>query len=834
MTPLANRALELITTRHWSMVPSAGSSKGPCVKWRKYQAAAPAADDLAQWDERYRPERWGVVTGEFSGVIGIDFDGEQGAEWLAKWALDPHVQSPSGGHHVYFLHPGWLVPTMSAKSSDKWPFKGVDVRGDGGYINLLGGKYKILRDLDPYTFDCLPRDLGNWLRDHSRSFHPEIPPEAEAEENNALNPFEQNNLSHQNGSATQPLPGAAGSVLVRRALEMTSGTGRNDAGFWLAAQLRDNQVPLAEARSWILDYQRQAPSTNARGQRQPYTQTEALASLESAFNSPARAPWKPAHHTPYTNGSAAAHQAEIPQVEKKEPTPEQPDYAALLDAEIDRIIDGKLLDDCYQDSLIRLCVQAGDTVAFKARARLQAAFPRKNGRGLILKGVPGAWDVLYKAESDRQRQEQRDNPQRSWQDELRRSENGKLLPTYNNAALILQNSPDWSNVLAFNDFSGEICLREQPPDPVSAKPGEDLEDHFDTEVTRWFEERGLFIKPEVARRTVDREAHQHRFHPPRDYLNGLSPWDGTPRIGTWLFDYCQVARETTNKKGELVPDQFACEAGARFLISCVARIFDPGCQADHVLMLEGKTGLGKSTAVSALAGHGLSTSHISDFGSQNCSMQLRGIWIIEIADLHAFARQEREKIKAFITQREERFRLPYGRRITKAPRQCVFIGTTENSQWSTDERGARRFWPVKVTAPIDIEGIERDRDLLWAEALYRYRKGEKWYLHKPEVIKMAQQAQSDRYIPDAWEDKILPAADSIAALPPYKGASVGEILSTIGVETARQDDRAQMRCGKAMTRAGWERKQARMPGLKMPQWRYFPPPETEEEENDGA
>jgi predicted P-loop ATPase len=528
---------------------------------------------------------------------------------------------------------------------------------------------------------------------------------------------------------------------------------------------------------------------------------------------------------PYTNGNAALY-ASAPSIEPPPDDEPEIDYESHLEAEIVRIIEAKDVFQCYKAPFIELCAKAGHDLAFIARERLRQAYP--NPGGLILKGAPGAWDVRYKEEVDRQaslvKPAVEATPQSSWQRQLILTDKGKQVPCYENAALHAENSPDWMGVLGYNEFTAGHVVLEAGPYPVTAKPNEEIEDHFDTEVTRWFERRGLLVKPEVARRTVDRMARMNAFHPVRDYLNKLPPWDGTRRIGSWLIDYCRVSPTVLNEEDDPVPNIFAMEAGARFLISAVARIFRPGCKADHVLMLEGKTGIGKSTTVRILAGEEYFTDQLSDLGSKDASMQIRGIWIVEIAELHALSKSDRENAKKFVSQQFERFRLPYGKRLTKFERQCVFIGTTENSEWNTDERGARRFWPVLCEGPIDTEGIARDRDQLWAEAVARYKSGAKWHIYKPEVLKAAEEVQSSRYAVDVWQDKVIQQAETISRLPDSRrSAAIPEILSAMGVDTPRQDQLQANRVGRCLRFAKWERKQVREGAKRF--WRWFPPSE---------
>ena len=837
MTPLASQALDFLS-QGLPMIPSRGKSKGPCVKWKAFQSKLPTPLDISTWDSRFNPERWGVVTGELSGVIGIDFDGDKGIAQMKAWGLKPSVESGSGGAHVYVQHPGWYVPTMNSKTGkNTWPFPGVDVRGDGGFIVLLGsnsnGNYKLInQNIYIYPADEMPEELRVFLWSISKSNPdarkeeiPEEQPEDVSEE-----PALPSRSVKPNGHARRP----DSAMMVDRALAKPSGTGRNNDGFALACQLRDNGYSETEAISGLIDFQSRVPPTNARGEREAYTREEAIASARSAFMEPARDPWTSKSNgrdpqrdarlqapgdTPQTSGHAAL----LASAPSSEPGI---DYESHLEAEIVRVIETKDVFECYKRPFIELCAKAGHDLAFIARERLRQAYP--NPGGLVLKGSPGAWDVRYKEEVDKiaalAEVKSTPEPQSSWQRQLILTDKGKQAPCYENAALHAENSADWMGVLGYNEFTAGHVVLEAGPYPVTAKPGEEIEDHFDTEVTRWFERRGLLVKPEVARRTVDRMARMNAFHPVRDYLNKLPPWDGVRRIVSWLIDYCKVSPTILNKNDEVVPNIFAMEAGARFLISAVARIFQPGCKADHVLMLEGKTGIGKSTTVQILAGEEYFTDQLSDLGSKDASMQVRGIWIVEIAELHALSKADRENAKKFVSQQFERFRLPYGKRLTKFQRQCVFIGTTENSEWNTDERGARRFWPVLCEGEIDTEGVRRNRDQLWAEALDRYRRGDKWHIYKPEVIQAAQEVQDSRYAVDVWHDKAIQQAEVISLLPNnHKSASIPEILTALGVDTNRQDQIAANRIGRCLRFAKWERRQVR--DGKIRTWRWFAPPE---------
>ena len=399
---------------------------------------------------------------------------------------------------------------------------------------------------------------------------------------------------------------------------------------------------------------------------------------------------------------------------------------------------------------------------------------------------------------------------------LRNDRTGKLIACYDNTALFLENSPEWAGVLGYNEFTGGNFVLRQPPPPLTAAAGSELEDHFDTEAVRWLERRGLMVKPDLVRRVVDTIAHRNSYHPVREYLESLPAWDGRPRIASWLIDYCGVESSDAN------PNQYAMAVGEKFLISAVARIMEPGCKADHILVLEGEQGIGKSTAARTLAGEWF-TDQLGEMGSKDAAMQVRGVWIVELSELGTLGRSETAREKAFISQQKERFRLPYGHRLVHVPRQCVFIGTTNADMWLKDETGGRRFWPAQCRR-IDVDRLRLDRDQLWAESLARYRAGVKWWLEDAEVIEGAMEEQRARYIADVWQEKVATYAKEEAdratsQFPNGRGSvSISEILQRLGLETPKQDQAAANRVVRCLKVAGWKRANVGPRGAR--EWRY--------------
>jgi predicted P-loop ATPase len=298
---------------------------------------------------------------------------------------------------------------------------------------------------------------------------------------------------------------------------------------------------------------------------------------------------------------------------------------------------------------------------------------------------------------------------------------------------------------------------------------------------------GVAAPAGVVGRGIQAVARANPIHPVREYLHSLT-WDGTPRLDTWLTTYFGV--EDT---------QYVRAVGSRFLISAVARVFKPGCQVDHMLILEGPQGARKSSALWVLAQPWF-TDRISKLGGKDSSMEVAGVWLIEMSELDALTRATTSATKSFVTRRYDRFRPPYGKHVTDQPRQCVFAGSINpTGGYLKDPTGARRFWPVGCGV-IDLEGLERDRDQLWAEALVRFKAGAPWWLETPELEALAAAEQVARFEVDAWTEKVG------EWLVGRNDVSVGEVLvGALGISQESWSQTAQNRVAGILVANGFRR-----------------------------
>jgi predicted P-loop ATPase len=186
------------------------------------------------------------------------------------------------------------------------------------------------------------------------------------------------------------------------------------------------------------------------------------------------------------------------------------------------------------------------------------------------------------------------------------------------------------------------------------------------------------------------------------------------------------------------------------MIGAIARVMRPGCKVDHVLVLEGPQGIGKSQAAATLADEAWFTDSLPrDLGEKDAAIHLQGRLIVELSELSQLKRGEIETVKAFISRQTDKFRPPFGRVEIEVPRQCVFIGTTNEAEYLVDVTGNRRFWPIRC-GKIDIAALKRDRAQLWAEAVHRFRKHEPWHIDDDEVCQLMADEVARRTVSDPW------------------------------------------------------------------------------------
>ncbi len=373
-----------------------------------------------------------------------------------------------------------------------------------------------------------------------------------------------------------------------------------------------------------------------------------------------------------------------------------------------------------------------------------------------------------------------------WLDQCIKSETGKPVPNLANALIGLR--AEMPDSFAHDDMAC-VTMLMRPLDPdksdCSPRPCSDVDVGV---VQERLQHLGLTrLSSDIIHQAVNIRAAECRFHPVRSYLSNLT-WDGTPRISTLFAAY--FGAEATD---------YATAISTMFTVGMVARILQPGCKADHMVVLEGAQGTLKSTACRILGGDFFSDNLPDVSAGKDVSQHIRGKWLIEVSEMHAMNRAETTTLKAFITRQVERYRPSYGRKEVIEPRQCVFIGTTNKDSYLRDETGGRRFWPIKA-GKINVKALARDRDQLFAEAVHSYRNNAPWWPDKDFEREHIVPEQAARYEADVWEDSIA------EYLKTNTKVTVGQIAKeALHIETPRIGRAEQNRIVTALERIGWRR-----------------------------
>ncbi len=297
---------------------------------------------------------------------------------------------------------------------------------------------------------------------------------------------------------------------------------------------------------------------------------------------------------------------------------------------------------------------------------------------------------------------------------------GRYLSSATNLNLIFTNDPHLKEVFKYNQFDNKRYIYRDVPWRKVAKP-EPIKNVDYAGIRNYIESIYGIVSSSKIDDSLALIFQKHAFHPVKKYLDNIR-WDGVERIDMLLVDYFGCSN-----------NEYTRQSIVKTLVGAVARIYKPGSKFDLVLTLVGKQGTGKSTLAKKLGKDWFSDSFNTVNGKDSFE-QLQGAWIIEMAELAGLRKAEIESVKHFISKQEDTFRPAYARATETFPRQCVFIGTTNNKDFLTDPTGNRRFMPIDINmreASKDIFGLdEKTVDQMWAEAVARYKRGEKLYLNE--------------------------------------------------------------------------------------------------------
>ena len=305
------------------------------------------------------------------------------------------------------------------------------------------------------------------------------------------------------------------------------------------------------------------------------------------------------------------------------------------------------------------------------------------------------------------------------------------------------------DIVRFDTFSGKPVLQRPVPRPLMQVPN-----HFeprpwaDTDTTALIEHLIAVKFKKVKRTIVDHcvilQASSSSYSTAVQRFEGLPLYDGEDHRDVFLIEACGL---------EDTPYHRA--VSRCFINSIVARVFEPGCKVDTMLVLEGPQGEGKSRLLRILAldANWFSDSLPHNLSSKDAKQHLLGKLIIEMSEIAQMDRSTNEALKSFLSAQDDKFRPPYGRHEVTWLRQCVFVGTTNDDQYLKDITGNRRYWPI-TCQKIDLDYARRNIEQAYAEAVAEFhlrRRRFRWWLENGENIH-AEIEQAKRLHADPWEE----------------------------------------------------------------------------------
>jgi predicted P-loop ATPase len=368
---------------------------------------------------------------------------------------------------------------------------------------------------------------------------------------------------------------------------------------------------------------------------------------------------------------------------------------------------------------------------------------------------------------------------------LDKGENGLPYVTLANISTIIQHYPAFAGKIWLDTFKGQIYHTL----------------HGDTELWTDADARQVCVTIQQQLRlnkvtlsdvcqAVEHAAEVNGRDSLRVWLDSLS-WDGTSRLDNWLCDCLGMDRTP-----------YTMAVSRNWPIAMVARAYSPGCKVDNMPVLEGTSGISKTTFLEVLGGEWYKALPQS-FGEKDFLQGLQGAWLVEIPDMTSFSRKEHGHIIAIITIRTDSFRAPYGRYVENHKRTAVFAATSETDDYLSDIRGRRRYWPLRCTE-IDIDSVHGQRQQVFAEAIVRYKAGELWY----EMPAEADTEQRARVVPDLWTDRVMDYCDARwhdfqRTKSPMTFTSSDILRDAIEMPLSKQTDVERRRIGRIMRENGW-------------------------------
>jgi hypothetical protein len=359
--------------------------------------------------------------------------------------------------------------------------------------------------------------------------------------------------------------------------------------------------------------------------------------------------------------------------------------------------------------------------------------------------------------------------------------------------------------IAWDDYSAQIVWRK-----AGSEHWHLFGDEHYSEIVRQMDRNGFVPQaPASIRAAVHSHAMLKRLDLFAQWGETLPKWDGVSRVERFWIDY-----------GKAADTPYIRAVGRYSWTAQAGRMLDPGCQVDMVPILVGAQGARKTSLIRAIAPASDMFIEINLLDrDDDTTRKMRGRAVAELGELRGLHARDKDDVKAFITRRVEDWVPKYKEFPSQFKRRFVFYGSTNRDDFLADPTGERRYLPFWVGEELDVEGVERDRLQLWAEAVALYKEhGVMWQ----DAERLAAGEHAHFKEEDAWlapirnwllEDDALNGGAPVDR--PYTWGT-DDALAALGIKASQINRGHQIRVGAVLAALGCTKKRVRGEG-----WRYI-------------
>ena len=301
---------------------------------------------------------------------------------------------------------------------------------------------------------------------------------------------------------------------------------------------------------------------------------------------------------------------------------------------------------------------------------------------------------------------------------LKTTEKGNIRQTIENAIYVINNDPMLKDSIKRNELSCKTDIVKEMNWRRRSKTFTDTD--FNNIMLRMEKKYGI-TRDKNIKRAIDIVGNNNHYHPIVDKLESLE-WDGKERFRRLFPRYLGIPES-----------DYTYEATRLMMMGAVHRVFYPGIKFEYMICLVGGQGVGKSSFFSLLA---MENEWFSDdirkLDDENVYRKMQGHWIIEMAEMLATCNARSvEEIKSFLSRQSETYKVPYETHPEDRPRQCIFVGTSNNADFLPfDRSGNRRFIPLFADkSKAEHHPMDDEEETLayieqcWAEIMDKFHRG---------------------------------------------------------------------------------------------------------------